>query len=213
MQHVTFGAKSDKTLHLGLLPVPYTGNLATASVFILLLNPGLMSLNYYVEEKREVRKALIRDIHQKIKGRYPFPYLNPQFAWYPGGNYWLRRFDGHVRLIMKKTNMDYSEALAYLSQSVCVLQLVPYHSKGFGLSRKIINGLASSQAIRRFVEAVILPQAQRGKVLLIAARRATDWGINQKAKNIVVYEGSERRAGFISPETRGGKKLIEFLGL
>jgi hypothetical protein len=50
-------------------------------------------------------------------------------------------------------------------------------------------------------------------VLLIVARTASDWGINQRAKNIVAYKGAERRAGFISPNTRGGKKLIKFLGL
>ena len=36
-----FSDKRDKQFHLGLLPQPYQGHLSTASVFVLMLNPGL----------------------------------------------------------------------------------------------------------------------------------------------------------------------------
>ncbi len=35
-----FGAFQDHRFHLSLVPVPYAGNLATADIFVLLLNPG-----------------------------------------------------------------------------------------------------------------------------------------------------------------------------
>ena len=42
---------SSPDLHLDLLPVPYVGDLAKASIFLLLLNPGLSPVDYYAEYK------------------------------------------------------------------------------------------------------------------------------------------------------------------
>src|SRR6266542_3172657 len=44
-----FGAPGDGRLHLGLLPQPFCGNLRRATIYILLLNPGLGSTDYYGE--------------------------------------------------------------------------------------------------------------------------------------------------------------------
>src|SRR5688572_28264578 len=53
---IEFEASSAK-LHIGLLPNPYTGNLAKASIFILMLNPGLSPGDYYAEQNLEFRQA------------------------------------------------------------------------------------------------------------------------------------------------------------
>ena len=36
-----FGAPGDRRLHLGLLPQPFCGDLRRASIYVLLLNPGI----------------------------------------------------------------------------------------------------------------------------------------------------------------------------
>jgi len=208
----SFANRSDKTLHLGLLSAPYSGSLATASVFILLLNPGLSPLDYYSEEIRSVRTHQIKNLQQRLSGRYPFMSLNPKLSWRGGARYWLPKLDGHIRILMKNKKIDYFEALGHLSKSICVLQFVPYHSRAFGLPKRIIRGLASIAAMKKFVHEVLVPEAKRGKSLLIVTRRSKAWGIRQ-AKNIIIYRGSEPRAGSISPDSRGGKALIKFLNL
>ena len=46
-------AVSDSKFHLGLLPVPFIGDLAKADIFIGLINPGLdVTHDYYVEGTR-----------------------------------------------------------------------------------------------------------------------------------------------------------------
>ena len=143
-----FTRKRDKTLHLGLLPGPYSGNLATGRIFILLLNPGLSPLDYYLQQDRPVRTALVDDIHQKTKGRYPFPSLDPKFSWRPGARYWVSKLDGHVRQLMTESKVDYFKALSHLSRSICVLQLVPYYSRAFGVPKKIVSQLKSTDAVK-----------------------------------------------------------------
>lgn len=212
VSHKRFWITPDKALHLGLLPRPYSGSLATARIFLLLLNPGLQPLDYYAEGKRSVRAAVIADIHQKKKGRYPFPSLDPNFSWLGGARYWRPRLNDHVRRLMKAKGLNYYKALADLSQSICVLQLVPYHSKAFGLPKGIMKELESTKAIKKFVHEVAIPEAKRGDTLVIVARKAKQWKVRQ-SKNVVVYHGSESRAGYISLASRGGKAMAKFLGI
>jgi hypothetical protein len=44
-----FGASDGGGLHLGLLPMPFVGDLLGARAYVLLLNPGLDPLDYYAE--------------------------------------------------------------------------------------------------------------------------------------------------------------------
>lgn len=48
IRHPAFG--DDSSLHLGLLPVPYQGNLSKADVFVIMLNPGLGLSDCQTEE-------------------------------------------------------------------------------------------------------------------------------------------------------------------
>jgi len=52
---------TDGQLHLGLLPMPFVGNLERASIFILMLNPGVGPHDYFGEHGlTEYRDALLR---------------------------------------------------------------------------------------------------------------------------------------------------------
>ena len=59
-----FGKRSNQ-LNLGLLPMPFAGNLNTASVFLLMLSPGVGPDDYFGEYRvPEYRSALIKNLHQ-----------------------------------------------------------------------------------------------------------------------------------------------------
>jgi hypothetical protein len=44
-----FGVRGDTRLHLGLIPVPFAGDVERGRVFVLLLNPGLEPDDYFAE--------------------------------------------------------------------------------------------------------------------------------------------------------------------
>jgi hypothetical protein len=196
-------------LHVGLLPRPYSGRLATAKIFLLMLNPGLQPLDYYAEEKRFVRRSIVRDIHQKLRGKYPFPSLNPKMSWLGGARYWRPRLRDHIVSLMRGKS-SYQDASSELSKLICVLQLVPYHSPSFGTPNRIVKKLKSTELMKQFVHHVVLPEAKRGKALVIVTRKAKNWGI-RSAKNVIVYKGSESRAGYLSKRSRGGKAIQKFI--
>lgn len=52
ISHPDFDFSRDKTLHLGLLPVPFAGDLRRADIFILLQNPGFRPSDYFAELDR-----------------------------------------------------------------------------------------------------------------------------------------------------------------
>ena len=210
VRHESFGTKRDKRLHLGLLPRPYSGSLAQARIFILLLNAGLQQLDYYAEGQKAVRAVLVSDIYQKRKGDYPFPSLDPHLSWLGSARYWRPRLSQHVQKLMQENSNDYYEALGDLSRVICVVQLVPYHSTAFGLPRSLVNKLESTKAVKQFIREVIVPEAKLKKALVIVARRAKQWGIRQ-SRNVIVYRRSESRAGYISLSSRGGTAILRFL--
>ena len=130
----TFGQRNDTSLHVGLLPIPYIGNLEKASVLILMLNPGLSPGDYFAEYKvEEFRKAHMRNLRQEnINDEFPFFFLDPHFAWHPGFEYWQSKFGNIAQAFADKKKIPYGEALRHLAQSLACLKLIPYHSKSFG---------------------------------------------------------------------------------
>ena len=44
-----FSEPGDRKLHLGLLPQPFFGDVQNASIYVLLLNPGIGPSDYYGE--------------------------------------------------------------------------------------------------------------------------------------------------------------------
>jgi hypothetical protein len=85
-----FGGQNASRLHLGLLPQPFLGDLRRASIYILLLNPGLGPTDYYGEyEVPSYRKALQANLKQRVdKDSVPFLFLDPPFAWHGGFGWW-----------------------------------------------------------------------------------------------------------------------------
>lgn len=135
-----FGKKNSSGFHLGLLPVPYLGNLETASVFILTLNPGFSPLDYFSETDLDFREALCNSIDQStLDEHFPFLGLNPKFAWHGGFAYWRGKLQSIAERIVQSTGVTCLEALQKLSQTIATLELVPYHSASFGGGSLIKN--------------------------------------------------------------------------
>lgn len=208
-----FGLSSDTSLHVGLLPIPFVGNLEKASIFVLMLNPGLSAGDYFAEyHNSEFRNAHIRNLRQENENdEYPFIFLSPQFAWHPGFGYWHKKFDDVIEKLVKQSKITYQEAMNTLAKSLVCLELLPYHSKAFG-SGSLLKNLPSVNAMLNFVHEVLIPKAKDGKVIIIATRSVKNWRL-PKHKNIITYEGGETRSAHLSLTSRGGMAIANHLGL
>jgi len=199
--------------HLGLLPVPYIGDLKRATVFLLMLNPGFEPDDYFAESSMpSYRDAVIRNLRQEVHDcDYPFIYLDPRFAWHSAGKYWRARLEWLARDIMQEQGIGYFAALRDLSRRIACLQLVPYHSSQFVFSD--LDGLQSVGLVRSVVSQYLLPATRVGKMLIVATRRSLDWGLADSAvsRAVITYSGSETRAAYLSRESRGGAIIRHFL--
>jgi hypothetical protein len=203
---------SDVNLQLGLLPVPFAGNLENATIFILMLNPGLSPGDYFAEQVKDFRDAHIRSLRQENeKDDYPFIMLNPEFAWHPGFGYWQRKFHNIVGELRKQHKISYQQALSKFSKSLACLELLPYHSKSFGVG-SLLNKLPSVKIMRNYVQDVLIPKAMDDKLIIIATRQVKMWQLPAH-KNIVIYEGGETRSAHLTITSRGGQAISKHLGL
>jgi hypothetical protein len=201
---------TDSRLHLGLIPIPYFGDLNEATAFILMLNPGFGSGDYYGEYKvPALRAAMVSNLRQEPGRQYPLLSLNPEFSWHSGAHYWRPRLHWLALAIAQQKGTTYLDALSTVARRVCILQLVPYHSTAFALPGRILSQLESPDLAKTFVHDHILTKSD---VLILVTRQSRYWSLPERA-NIVTYEGSETRAALLSQRTRGGQALAKHLGL
>ena len=207
-----FGLSPETKLHTGLLPIPYVGNLEKASIFVLMLNPGLSAGDYFAEQQPEFRNAQIQNLLQENGSiEYPFVFLNPQFAWHPGFGYWHKKFGAVIDEFAIQSGTTYQEAMSVLAKNLACLELLPYHSKSFG-SGSLLKVLPSVKVMQSFVHDVLIPKAKDGKVIIIATRGVKNWQL-PKHKSIITYEGGETRSAHLSPSSRGGMAIANHLSL
>lgn len=206
------GDRKDTRFHLGLLPVPYVGDIQQASIFILTLNPSLEPLDYFGGERvPELREAIVQNLRQEdLDSEFPFFALNPRFSWDGSFRYWEGKLHEIVQKIREVKGLGYGEALSHMAKSICCLQLVPYYSRVFG-NERLLSGLASTKLITRYVQEELAPRAKKKQVLLIVVRQKTSWGVNEQ--DAVVYKGNESRGASLSLKSRGGKAIARWLGL
>jgi len=210
-----FGTRKSKTLlHLGLTPVPYSGNLFEAKIYLLMLNPGFSAHDYLSEEKDDSFKRALQDsLRQENQSpEYPMSKLNPQFSWHGGFIYWTTKLNDVLQNLVAQKGIDYRQALSIVSKNLCIIQCLPYHSSKFGLSEKVIQSLESTRLIKQFVIEHILPSTEGDNPkTLIVLRKNSFWGVKESNPNIIVYNEREARAAHLSKTSRGGKKIAEAL--
>jgi hypothetical protein len=210
-----FGIPSDKSLHIGLFPQPYIGNLANATIFILMLNPGFSPSNYFIEQNSpEYKKAYIRNLRQENSNDdYPFIFLNPKFSWHPGFGYWQRKLQTIIEAHSKQSGTTYQESMRQISQKLVCLELFPYPSSGFG-SNSLLNKLPSVVLMQKYVRDLVIPKVQEDEAIIIVTRSIKNWNLPRHKNNIILYTHTETRSASLSLiASRGGKAIAKHLGL
>ncbi len=204
-----FEAPDQGKFHIDLLPVPFAGRLDRATIFVLLLNPGFGPHDYFAEyEVPEFRQIRIANLRQGR--RAAFDYLSPEFSWHGGFRYWHGRLSGLVSAFASETGLSYGRARKYFQSQIASIELVPYHSKRFAFPSRLASSLRSAQLAKAYVHDVLLPNARRKDCLVIATRAVGMWEL-PKSRNVVAYEGPETRSGHLSPGSRGGESMLNFL--
>jgi hypothetical protein len=207
------GVYTPTQFHVGLLPQPYFGNLETAKIFVLTLNPGLSAAGYYSEYTIPVfRNALENSLRQEsFDEDFPFIFLNPDFAGYGGFEYWHKRLRTTLEWLAEKVG-SYREALSQFSKRFAVLELIPYHSeKSDRHKRQILSNLRSSSLAIDFVHQDLLPRAHRSEILLIAVRARTHWRLEEESESVVLYRGAQSIGAYLGIGSPGGEAIIDFL--
>lgn len=203
-----FGAR-DKRLHLGLLPMPFVGNLKTARIVLLMLNPGFSMSDYFGEFRVPAyRQALVNNLHGNNSATNIF--IEPRFSWHSGFRYWHGKFSRLIDVFAQARQWARTKALALFARQTASLELVPYHSSTFGLPRSIIDKMRSASLVRSYVAETLVPRSQSGDVLLVVTRAARYWNL-KPSHNIVVYSNAEARSAHLGPNSRGGRAILTHL--
>jgi len=206
-----FCALGDRRLHLGLLPQPFFGDVRRATVYILLLNPGLGPGDYYGEyEVPNYRAALLANLKQEFRGASPFPFLNPEFAWHGGFNWWHGKLAKVIGRLASARRVSFSEARSHLGSVIASIELVPYHSPAFKNAGGLVRKLKSVDLARRFVADFVLPRVQSGEAIVIVTRKVAAWNLPERP-GVVAYSAAQARAAHLTPESPGGLAILRHL--
>ena len=211
-----FGADKKPAFHLGLLPQPFMGDMKRADIYILTLNPGYSPVDYFGEYcVSGYREALLRNLRQDHSPhRLPNLFLDPQFAWSGGHEYWHSRLHGVIAEFAKHHGWPYAKARSKLGSKLAIIELVPYHSASFNNS--MTRGLESTQLAKEFVKHYIVPRVRSGKAIATVLRGFTHWRSVlpcdlYEADGLIRYDPKrEARTASLSPSSRGGKAIIEW---
>ncbi len=204
-----FGDKKDSKLHLGLSPHPYAGNLNEAKIFILSINPGLNPGDYILENDPKYVETRNNNLRQE-KMEYPFYFLNPYLPLHQGYTYWFKKFRDLINEIKNHFGIKWIEAQKRLSESVATLELVPYASRRFGLSDSMIKDLKSVEVMKRFVNKILVPKAEKKEILIIITRKTRYWGLKE-ATNVILYNSSENQSASLGKNSRAFEPMMEII--
>lgn len=187
--------------------MPFFGFLRSARVFILMLNPGLHAGDYFSEaECPSCREAVITNLCAEL----PFLWLNPTLAWHPGFGYWHAKFRKIIAALASAWHLPYLDALKAVAEHIAVLQLFPYHSARFRILDRTLRQLRSVRLMQAYVHDVLVPRACRAEVLIVVTRKTRYWRLPAD-KNILMYQAHEARGAHLSPSSRGGARILEYL--
>ena len=198
-------AKAERKLYVDLFtPIPWVGNLNTAKVIIVMLNPGMQKLAKQLGAEKLERSHLVKNLRQK--NRPTLFCLHPELKETGGGVYWRGRFRTYVE--SQFDNLE--DGYAHLSRHICIVQLVPYHSQKDpgGVRTK----LPSAKAMHEWILAEI--KLKHRKIIVI--RGYNDIWPDDKPANhskLLICKGklSLRRPSF-NPTGKVSRHLAKFIG-
>ena len=210
-------APDDKCVHLGLLPHPFCGDVLNAKVYILMLNPGLNPSDYFGEDQvPSFREAVLRNLRQQFaEDDYRFMFLDPQYSWHSGFDWWHGKLKGVIAALAGKWHCTFAEARKRLARSIASIELFPYHSVNSGaISRWLKTGhpLRSAKLAGGFVREYVMPRVKLGEAIIVVTRKAKHWDVKPSSGKVIVYSGGKARGAHLTPGSDGGKAIIGHLG-
>ena len=119
--------KNNAKLALDSVPEPFIGNPETATVVLLLLNPGHSPRDTEAHSDAPFKEALFRNLRGESQ-HYPFYPLNPAFASTPSAKWWIPR--------LRELKQEAGLTDAALSNKLLAIEWFPYHSRISGLPTK-----------------------------------------------------------------------------
>ncbi len=198
-------------LHLNLFPQPFVGNISTASVYLLMANPGLSLADYDDDFNNQDHAAASEaNLRQEGIGFYP---LLARSDGTGAAKYWRGKFKSLQKDLSSRMDVSLDSARELLVRELAVVEAGPYHSKNF--PGDWCDRLPTSRAARSFVRQVVLPRAARGDAFVLVLRRASFWRIppgqrgvtyrSPKKAQLSNFLGSEREAmaDFLVHKLRG----------
>lgn len=208
-------ARDREIMKLNLLPIPVNGNLRSADVVILLLNPGFGDADAEWSNSYEIKLASEwATLHQRDwPTEYPLFDLNPALVDSGGAKYWagpLGRMKGklghlaHALAAQKDHDHDHTHIRKELSNRIAVVQRVAYRSKSF----RNLPLLKSSEESFRLAKALIT----EGEKLVVIPYGIQHWGYAnpKQTERLVVYNHGLRSA-HIAPTSAGYHAVVERL--
>jgi hypothetical protein len=194
-----------------LLPHPFGGDLLTARVVILMLNPGLGPHDCFGElTQPDFRDALLANLRREPVNGGGFMFLDPHFGWHGGFMYWHAKLREVIEELSRRWNVSYATARDRVKRTTATLELLPYHSATFGVPASILVRMRSVILARQFVQEVLVPRAEQNECILLVTRKAREWSLHPTS-NVVIYDKGEVQAAHLTPRSRGGARILEFL--
>lgn len=205
-------APGDTRLHLGLLPEPFCGDVRTATIYVLLLNPGLGPTDYYGElQVPAFRAARLQNLRQDFSaGDLPFYMLDPAFSWHGGFTWWHRKFAGVISELARRRAISFAAAQRVLALELASIELVPYHSATFSDADGWLQRLQSVSLARTFVREYVIPRVESGKALVIATRQVNQWNLPD-LPGVIRYSPGQARGAHLTPNSPGGGAILRWL--
>jgi hypothetical protein len=142
--------------------------------------------------------------------QYPFPMLDPAFAWHGGFNWWNKKLAGVIGSLASLWSLDYAAARARLSTRIASIELLPYHSASFRNGGSWLRKLPSMALARAYVHDVVVPRVREGSAIAIVTRQARLWAL-PKVRGIITYSGQQARAAHLTPSSPGGAAIVRHL--
>jgi hypothetical protein len=174
--------------HLSLSPVPYMGNLRSADIFLLMINPSAGYTAYCTNADPAFRQALARTLKQDFKeGENACLALNPQHC----GSGWSCYHEQLLGPILSEyatdsgagAHLNYRQALGELSRRVAILELVPYYSAcADQITNRFLRDLTSAQKARKAAQDLRKKAQECDATVMV--RGANMWGLGDAGKII-----------------------------
>ncbi|MBR0211986.1 MAG: hypothetical protein IJQ55_00080 [Alphaproteobacteria bacterium] len=176
-------SKQGIKIHRDLPPEPFVGDLLNAKAYIISLNPGCAE-HEYNSEYGWGWKNLVDIAEQNRKQEFDksickFYYLDDVLANTGGGKYWINdkigertqhKLKGLVEKLATTKHLTFNQAKSILSDSLCDIELCPYHSCRWGINPETLKQLPSIQQCLDFIKNTIVPEVLKGNKSLIILR-------------------------------------------